>query len=84
MDLQVWQLLFWLISGIFSVSILIIMSFWKAFLSRIDQNFKTLFDKIDQLTKREDFDKLNLKVSNLKDRVTEIEIKIKNCKNCSS
>jgi len=83
MENHIWQILFWLITAIFGIAIMIIKAFWGAFIKRIDDNFKALFDKLDNMTKQSDFNALNQKFSALKDRFILIEQKVNNCKNCN-
>lgn len=83
MEQYIWQLLFFILLTIMGIAGFVIKSFWTSFLTRVDANFKTLFEKIDGLTKSTDFEKLQIKVSQLKDRVSNLEGKVNNCKSCN-
>jgi hypothetical protein len=47
MENHIWQLLFFILLTIMGIAGFVIKSFWTSFLSRVDVNFKTLFEKID-------------------------------------
>lgn len=81
--MEAYQIAFWLVTAIFGIVVTAFFSMWNRTASRIDKNFDILFDKIEDLAKQKDLDKLKDRVNDHHDRLLKIEQKIINCKTCT-
>lgn len=78
-----WQVLFWLLTTLVAIMVMVISFFWKNFVKRIDDNFNELFTCFKSFVTRIEIDKIREDLQLTHDEVIKLKAKVDNCKNCN-
>jgi len=84
MDAHVWQLMFWMITAIFGLTLSFGGFFLKNFVKRMEANFDEIFTWLKYLAKQKDLEDVIRDVKNSRERIIKLESKVQNCKSCNS